>query len=88
MNEKLKLNDQNPTQRTQLELQEVNNHRFFNCNHYDYCLNEVAKIHWDSFTCTKCHLYIPPEERKTEPNLSNTNYDPDELLKLPNKGRI
>ena len=88
MNKELNLKDQNPTQCTQLELQEVNKHRFFNCNHYDYCLNEGAKTHWDSFTCIKCHFYIPPEERKTESNLSNINYDPDELLKLPNKGKI
>ncbi|ROR01704.1 hypothetical protein [Desulfosoma caldarium] len=34
--------------------------RFFDCTHYDDCLDQAAKALWTGFTCSRCPFYQNP----------------------------
>lgn len=34
--------------------------RFFDCPHYDNCLDKAAKALWTGFTCAHCPFYLNP----------------------------
>lgn len=36
--------------------------RFFDCPHYDDCLDKTAKALWTGFTCAHCPFYLHPAD--------------------------
>ena len=43
-----------PVEWVELQLDEVEEHRKFNCRHYDECLTKAANERWLSWTCLWC----------------------------------
>jgi len=43
-----------PVEWVELHLDEVEEHRKFNCRHYDECLTKAANERWLSWTCLWC----------------------------------
>jgi len=43
-----------PVEWVELQLDEVEEHRRFNCRHYNECLTKAANERWLSWTCLWC----------------------------------
>jgi len=43
-----------PVEGVELQLDEVEEHRRFNCRHYNECLTKAANERWLSWTCLWC----------------------------------
>jgi hypothetical protein len=55
------------------------------CSHYKDCLNQAARLRWDSFACIKCHL---ERTQKIESGQSMSSGDTSPYFSLsPDLGR-
>ncbi len=41
----------------QFTVEEVDQHRFLDCDNYDECLDTAVKRKWPNFTCTECPVW-------------------------------
>lgn len=46
-----------PREWTTLSFEEVVDHRYLGCPHYDRCLHLASEERWDAFTCRFCSLW-------------------------------
>jgi hypothetical protein len=59
-----------------LDENEIDLHRYFDCPYYQECLCYACNQPWESFTCTYCPHYIQPQDRKKKITINNIKYTP------------